>query len=478
MQAADQFCELVRRNRTEEARRFLARAGEAVARVPKVRRALASLAYGEGDVDRAVGIYRDLLETSGHPGDAEALGWLLLQAGRHEEARQAYREWTRRWPGEHRFWAAYADSLEALGERDAARDALRRAVELEPAAGRAWYALTRLGDYEWIHERRAPLLDGGGATGDPGSDYSREFAAARYLESRGEWREAFDRLVRANEMRRRGGGMDTRRMIAAARALMRDWRAQDWRSAAPGHDSGAPIFIVGMPRSGTTLVEQILDSHPDVTAIGERPFLQREIATTLGGAAGPMARIDWAGAGERYLRRAREHAGEADRFTDKTIMNFNTVGFIHRMFPKARVVHCRRDPLDTCVSCLRTRFDDPNLSFGLSELGWFYGYYEGFMDFWGEEVGDAITELRYEDLVREPRERIAALLAALDLPWSEECLRFHDNARVARTASIHQVSRPIYTGAVGRAAPYRERLGPLEEAMGQAREAMHPSGAA
>lgn len=453
---------------------MLAQGGKALAEEPKAQRGLAVMAYKEGRLDDAVAVCRRLFEKTGDQEDARVLGWMLMQARRFDEACAHYRDWTERWPENSGFWRGFSDALEAVGRSEEARQAMRRAVELDPDAGSVWYRLTMLGDYEWIHERRDQLLAAPRTRRSLRDLFGREFAAARYLEKQDRWEEAFERFTRGNELRRKGGAIAIRRKISAARTVMRDWSSQDWSSAPPGHDSREPIFIIGMPRSGTSLVEQILDSHPSVSGVGEQPVLQQEVASTLESSRLPVGELDWRETAERYLRRIRSMVGDVERFTDKMVFNFNTVGFIRRMFPKAHIVHCRRDPLDTCVSCFRTSFNAQALSYNLQELGWFYGYYAGMMAFWRDQFGDAITEVQYEDLVSDPKENVEKLLAELDLPWSDDCLNFHENRRVVRTASMHQVRRRTYTSAVGRADPYRKYLAPLEEAIAQARDWMRP----
>lgn len=468
MPTGKQLEEMVRQGRLPEVRRHLARPG-VPARDPDVQRAGAALALREGRFDDAARIYRALLEAHDDPADAEALGWVLLQAGRYEDAAESYRAWAGRWPERAIFLSGLADSLDALGEVEEARGALRRAVETDPDSGGAWYRLTTLGDYDWLHDRSKRLLEPAAPDRSLPDRYAKEFAAGCYLEKQGRWDEAFQRLSRGNELRRGARQHDFRRKIDAARRVMDDWEAQDWSGALPGHDSGAPIFVVGMPRSGTSLVEQILDSHPGVRGIGESGVLQQEIARTLQSSRQPVARLDWRPAAERYLERVRPLAGDAERFVDKMMFNFNTIGFIRRMFPYARIIHCRRDPLDTCISCFRTNFASQELSYNLTELGWFYGYYEGMMAFWQEQFPDALIEVSYERLVADPDRRIRRLLEDLDLPWSEACLGFHRNPRQVRTASKYQVRQPAHTASIGRAAPYRAYLGPLEEAIEQAR---------
>lgn len=473
MPTGKQLQEMVRQGRFPEVRRHLARPG-VTAVDPDVQRARAALAYWEGRFDDAAGIYRALLETHDDPADAAALGRSLYQAGRFREAVEGYRAWAGRWPERAIFLLGLGDSLDAVGETEEARLALRQAVEIDRDSGSAWYRLTALGDYNWLHGRRERLLAPANPDRNLPDRYAKEFAAGRYLEKQGRWDEAFRRLSRGNELRRGGQQYDFRRKIDAARLVMDDWAAQDWSEAPPAHESRAPIFVVGMPRSGTSMVEQILDSHPEVRGIGESNALSQEIAGTLRGSREPISKLDWRPAAKRYLERVAPLAGDARRFVDKMVFNFNTIGFIRCMFPNASIIHCRRDPLDTCISSFRTNFDRRELSYNLTELGWFFGYYEGMMDFWQERFPDAIIEVSYERLVHDPRRRIAGLLEALGLPWSEHCLEFHKNPRRVRTASKYQVREPVHTASIGRAEPYRGHLAPLEKAIEQARGWMRP----
>jgi tetratricopeptide (TPR) repeat protein len=459
---------MVRQGRLPEVRRHLARPGVTTAD-PEVKRATAALAYREGRFDEAAELYRALLEAHDDPADAVALGRSLFQAGQFGVAAEAYRVWARRWPGSAIFLCGLGDCLDAIGEVEEARRALREAVEIDRDSGGAWYRLTALGDYNWLHGRRQRLLAPANPERNLPDRYAKEFAAGRYLEKQGQWDEAFRRLSRGNELRRNEQQYDFRRKIDVARLVMEDWEGQDWAEAPPAHESRAPIFVVGMPRSGTSLVEQILDSHPEVRGISESSALRQEIARTLRGSREPISKLDWRPAANRYLERVGPLVGDARRFVDKMVFNFNSIGFIRHMFPNACIIHCRRDPLDTCISCFRTNFDRPELSYNLTELGWFFGYYEGMMAFWQEHFPDAIIEVNYEQLVHDPRRRIARLLEALGLPWSERCLEFHKNPRQVWTASKYQVQEPVHTTSIGRAEPYRGHLAPLEEAIEEAR---------
>ena len=249
----------------------------------------------------------------------------------------------------------------------------------------------------------------------------------------------------------------------------------------PGAGRGL-VFIVGMPRSGTSLVEQILSRHPQVVAGGELPSLDRALrepgeppvgsawAERLA-AEGPTA---WDARGQAYLADAARRAGVAPgtvgpelRLTDKQPTNYMFLGALPRILPGARIVHCRRDPLDTCVSCFFQ-----NLGPGhawTTELPWLATVYRAYrrqMAFWTEAGGVEVVHVDYEAVVDDLEGQVRRLLAALDLPFHPDCLAFHESRRDARTASVDQVRQPIYRSSVGRAARYRAWLGPLVDALG------------
>ena len=238
------------------------------------------------------------------------------------------------------------------------------------------------------------------------------------------------------------------------------------------HRSRRPVFIVGMPRSGTSLVEQILASHPQVYGAGELPTLSR--------VANAAARADWSD-GQIYpeymdsisVRRANQLAGEylaaleamnatATYVTDKMPMNFMYLGLIQLLFPDCHVIHCVRDPRDTCLSCYMTYFANGHeFSHDLGHLGAFYLDYERVMNHWKTTVNFPMVEVRYEDVVADLEGQTRRLLEFLDLPWDDRCARFHESGRAVGTASSDQVRRPLYGSSVGRWKHYERHLGPL-----------------
>jgi len=232
---------------------------------------------------------------------------------------------------------------------------------------------------------------------------------------------------------------------------------------------------VGMPRSGTSLVEQILASHPQVHGAGERRDLGAVIAdrdARLGRAfPGWVAGLEPADAGEigrAYCAALIDPAIEARRITDKLPGNFAHCGLIAAALPRARIVHVRRDPVDTCLSCFSYRFAGRQaFSYDLGELGRYYRAYDALMAHWREVLSPArFLELDYEQLVASPREQIERLLAHCGLEWDDACLAFHENARAVRTASAGQVRQPLYSSAVGRWRRFEDELQPLLAALG------------
>jgi hypothetical protein len=244
------------------------------------------------------------------------------------------------------------------------------------------------------------------------------------------------------------------------------------------------VFIVGMPRSGTSLVEQILASHPNVFGAGELRDLQRlaeELPARVGAKeAYPacLVRLDGSAAcalADEYLERIGRRSGAALRVTDKMPLNFLHLGLIAALFPRARIVHCIRDPLDVCVSCYCQDFQGgPNFLWDLTDLGKFHGEYERLMAHWGSVLPLPILEVVYEELVDNLEAVSRRLISFCGLDWDDRCLAYHQNARAVRTASLVQVRQPVYKSSVGRWRHYAPHLRPLLEALGRPLEGQNP----
>jgi tetratricopeptide (TPR) repeat protein len=249
-----------------------------------------------------------------------------------------------------------------------------------------------------------------------------------------------------------------------------------------GHPSALPIFVLGMPRSGTTLVEQIIASHPAVHGAGEVQLLS-DVVRTVGGPDGNsapypelMLSLDHAALqqmGARYVAMlgelaAKHGASKAERITNKMPSNYYFAGLIHLALPHAKIVHTIRDPLDTCLSCFSKLFTaEQNYAYDLGELGRYYRGYERLMAHWRRvlPVG-CMLEVRYEDVVADLERQARRIIGYCGLPWDDRCLSFHETERPVRTASSTQVRQPIYTSAIGRWHAYEQHIGPLLNGLG------------
>jgi hypothetical protein len=222
------------------------------------------------------------------------------------------------------------------------------------------------------------------------------------------------------------------------------------------------VFIIGMPRSGSTLVEQILASHPDVSGGGELKHFGRtleDIQPNLGGAmtspvlASAMTEQHFYDLGARYLAKLEEIAPSAKRITDKMTGNFSLAGIIHAALPNATIIHTVRDPVDTCISCFSKLFGKGELSYAynLAELGRYYRHYQELMAHWNRALPPGrILDVRYEDVVNDLEGQARRIIAHCGLEWDARCVAFHKTERPVRTASATQVRQPIYKSGIGR----------------------------
>jgi tetratricopeptide (TPR) repeat protein len=243
-----------------------------------------------------------------------------------------------------------------------------------------------------------------------------------------------------------------------------------------GNPSRMPIFIVGMPRSGTTLTEQILASHPLVCGVGELPALGR-IAFRVGLKNGNSATLLKAlkaitpaiqnELGETYLNTVRPFGNGEEHFVDKMPHNFMHVGLINIIFPNARIIHCLRNPIDNCVSIYTSPLNDGHdYAKDLTNLGLYYREYASLMDYWKTVSAIPIFDMKYETTVADLEGQARALIAHVGLPWNDACLKFNEAKTQVSTISTWQVRQPIYSTSVKRWKAYEKHLGPLIDALG------------
>ncbi|RYE51335.1 MAG: sulfotransferase [Hyphomicrobiales bacterium] len=315
-------------------------------------------------------------------------------------------------------------------------------------------------------------------TADPDSDAGIQlaFALGKAFADIGDFDRSFQYYAKANAGRRKQVEFPLAAFQHRLRHLRMAFRAPLFdRLAGAGVSGFKPIFIVGMPRSGSTLIEQILSSHPKVHGGGELPLTadvilaaRRQHFRSSVADLVSVATPNWINAMARhYIRAARPLMGKKPRLADKYLDNFWNVGLLKLMFPDARIIHCVRDTLDNAVSIFRQHFADsgPGFAYDLGEIGAYFSMHDRLMRHWDEVLPGFVKHLRYEDVVGNLELMTRELLAFCDLPWDDRCLAFHQTDRAVKTASHAQVRKPLYRDAVGSGRPYLEYLGPLIEAL-------------
>jgi tetratricopeptide (TPR) repeat protein len=364
--------------------------------------------------------------------------------------------------------------LEAGDVAEAARW-FERAVDLDPANGRFSLQLVRSRS-EPLDARRLAAMEALSARNEGLSRSARiefHFALAKAYEDAGRYDDAFRQLAAGNRLKRaeltynEAGelGFLAKLEHAVDRPFLDALRGI-------GNPSERPVFVFGMPRCGSTLVEQILAAHPAVNGAGETAEVGRLIAAAPPplGAGLPLAPVGTAlrALADRYLEATQPFAGGAARVTDKTLANFTLAPLLHVAFPNARLIHVRRDPLDTCLSCYATLFLDAYVTFSydLGELGRYYRAYARLIAHWRAILpADRFLEVDYETVVADIAGEARRIVAFCGLPWDEACLAFHAARRPVRTASAAQVRRPLYDSAIGRARHFAAHLEPLVAAL-------------
>lgn len=411
-----------------------------------------------GAPGEAAASYRRALELDGE-GDAARinLALALRQLGAGGEARSLCEAVLGRSPRSAPALVLLAELHTDGGDFEAARALLRRAVEADPrsAEAQAGFAyLGRMGEADAGWAAAALEL---ASTAPPRQQIHLRYALGKYHDDRGEWDAAFAQFALAHELQRgQGRAYDRREASARVDRLVRTQDAA-WlrRVRAQADPSPRAVFIVGMPRSGTSLVEQILASHPDVYGAGELPFWEAVAARGTD--------ADDASTGGQYLAALPEAAGRAGRVTDKMPANYWHVGRIHAALPHARFIHVRRDPRDTCVSIFCQNFRNAYpFAHDLEDLAHCYRDYARLMQHWREALpADTFLDVDYEDLVDDAEGGTRRMLGFLGLGWDARCLGFEHTRREVLTASKWQVRQKISRASVGRWRHYERHIGPL-----------------
>jgi tetratricopeptide (TPR) repeat protein len=498
---------LLNQDRLDEARAVVKQALRLAPQDPAALNILGVIDLQKGDLKSAAAAIKRAADLQpGAPEPRHYLGLAYEYMGRYDDAIASFRAALALRPGIVATLLELAKLLKILGRHDEAKDALLRLIEANPDDIGAFFELADFAPQALTGEQLSRLDR---IANDPAVDIKScaiaNFTLAVLHESRGEFDAEFARLRRANDLSRdhlteMDGKTESAPVMPAsarprfttpAKALaqladMRSFIETTFdagfirRHEGAGHPSNLPIFIVGMPRSGSSLIEQVLSSHPMVHGAGEIDTFQAKAVAMQWPYEGYQYR-DALGAlrpseppprhfrirGADYVKAVRELDPRARYIVNKALGNYLNIGMIHLCLPNAVIVHSVRDPVDTCLGCYKRHFVTGNeTTYDLGLLGRHYQEYRKAMAHWQRVLPGRVIDVVYEELVADPEGQIRRLLELCGLPWDERCLRSHENARPVRTASWIQVRRPIYRGALQRWRRYEKHLAPLFEALG------------
>ena len=432
-----------------------------------------------GAFDEAIASYEKALALNADYAVAHNnLGNTLKAAGRIHEAIDSYKRALAIKPDYAKAHNNLGLSYKDLGQMDEAVSCYRKALALDPHYGVAWRNLAKVVKFkEYDEDVRA--MEELQAKDSLASEQriAVNFALAKAFEDIGQFAQSFSCIAAGNRLKRASLHYTIESEKALFKRLKRGF-SPDFFSChqQAGCRDKTPFFIVGMPRSGTTLVEQILASHPQVFGAGELWDLSRICQSALWAEmteqefdsyiAGLTAnRLN--DLGLEYIRCLRENSADAQFITDKMPHNFLLVGLIKTMLPNARVIHCKREPMDNCYSIFKHFFSQGthNYSYDLEELGRYYTLYSDLMEHWQHVLPGFIYTVNYEELVADQQQQTRKLLEYCHLPWDESCLSFHKTERTVATMSGTQVRKPLYTDSVQLWKRYEMQLEPLRQAI-------------
>lgn len=406
------------------------------------------------------------------------LGMALRETGQQEQAVERFQAVLSADPGHALAHSNMGMALADLGQFDQAKQHYRRATDLAPDLGEAWRCLSVIEKLEADDPQFAVMekIFHAPATGDE-DRLHLGFGLAKLYEEQGRYDESFACLSTANKLKRQSITYDASKITALMESILEAFTPELFEQhAGSGRDDHTPIFILGMPRSGTTLVEQILASHPTVHGAGELPYMEALISRAInerglkfpGGLNATKTDIFEAMADD-YLSHLRAHSAESAHITDKMLGNFMLIGLIRLMLPNARIVHVLRDPMDTCFSIYSRLFAKTHLySYDLTELVSVYKLYRALMQHWRTVLPGCMLELSYEALIDDPEQETRKVLDYCGLTFHADCLNPHKTERSILTASNYQVRQPINKASIARWRHFESHLGALRSALAAA----------
>jgi len=458
--------------RYKDAESLLRRALELAPGFAGARHNLALALHRQGRSKEAlVEIDRLLAEEPGHPSYVNLKAAALARLGDYEPSIDLYRQVLVHYPKQPKVWMSLGHSLKTVGRQAESIEAYRRGLELEPTLGEAWWSLANLKTFRFTDADLAAMraaLDMPDLSAE--DRFHLQFALGKAEEDAGRYAASFGFYVDANRGRRALVGYDADELHQSVERQIELFTPEFFAAREGwGAASDEPIFVVSLPRSGSTLVEQILASHSRVEGTAELPDIAALAVRT--GQDGILS-LDAEGAralGEEYLERTRiQRKTDRPRFVDKMPNNWAHVGFIRLILPNATIIDARRHPLACCFSNFKQHFaKGQTFTYDLTDIGRYYADYVRLMDHFDAVLPGHIHRVFYEAMVEDTEAEVRALLAHTRLPFEEGCLRFHETERAVRTASSEQVRRPIFRDGIEQWRRYDPWLAPLREALGE-----------
>jgi tetratricopeptide (TPR) repeat protein len=471
-----------RLGRTRDAETLLRRALELAPGFTAARGNLAALLYRQNRFAEAVAELDKVLESGeADPANRNLMAVALGRIGDYDEALRLYEELTPAFPDHAKLWMSYGHILKTVGRQDESIAAYRHALGVKSDLGEAWWSLANLKTVRFGEDDVAAME--AALAGDPEPEWEDRlhihFALGKAYGDRGEAEPSFRHFAAGNALRKEELGHDPDAIAAQVDSVIStltpEFTAQRHGWGDPSPD---PIFILGLPRAGSTLLEQILSCHSQVEGtmeLPDMPFIAAREARAAGfeprdwlRAVSTMDAARLAELGAEFLERTRVQRKTGKPFyIDKLPNNWAYVGFIKLILPNAKLIDARRHPLDCCFSNFRQNFaKGQGFTYDLEHIGRYYADYVRAMAHYDHVMPGAVHRVIHERLLDDPEGEVRAMLDYLGLPFEEACLEFHRSDRAVRTASSEQVRRPINREGVGQWVPFEPWLGPLKAALG------------
>lgn len=397
---------------------------------------------------------------------------ILAEMSKYDAAMKALKKAERLNPPKETVWWKYAYFYQQMGDFAAAEGYLKKCLKLKPRNGSLYRMLSIAHkftpDDPLIHKmQEVRALDGLGAN----DKWSLDFALSKAMEDTKDYSKAFEYLKRANDLVAQTHPYDRQERLDEVAGLKAAQRNVDYGKVTSTSDA-APVFVTGMPRSGTTLIEQIIAAHPQMTAVGETGFGSRRARALLAKKGGfhPLETVRdklQSLVGETYVRDIAYRYPDAGRVVDKTIQSYMYIGALHLAMPKARFVIVTRDPRDNLLSIYRNVFSEGahRYAYDFETLADHYKTFLDMIAFWRETLPDVIYEASYDALVADPEPQSRALIQASGLEWDDACLDFHKSKEAVKTLSLAQVRQPIYKSSQKAWQRYGDAISPLLDAL-------------